>query len=399
MIKNIGFFIKNKPAMAVGFLFAASSLLFGTWVAAIPGIKQRLNFTDGSLGLSLLLSPLGAITGMLLSTRVFSKVAVGRWMLNGYRTLCLLMILQINAANRPMFWVCLYLYGLFSFLNGVSSNATVNIMEKQSNKLLMSTCHGMYSLGGVVSAGLATLLIFFHIISGWQIVIVAMIIFSIITVNQKLLLVHQDIIHSRSGIKLPSPTILGISFICMVTFMAEGCVADWSAIYLKESLDAPKEIVSLGYAGFSIAMTLGRLNGDSLITSIGSKKIVIAGCLLSALGFAIVVIAPFVSTAIIGYILIGCGSSCIVPVLFSASANIPGVSTVEGFAMVTTGGLIGFLTGPSLIGLISEKSNLSKGLSLLIVMTLLAAIVAWRNKFLINKKTATTVMQYDEQIY
>ena len=399
MIKNIGSFIKNKPALAVGFLFATSSLLFGTWVAAIPGIKQRLGFTDGSLGLSLLLSPLGAITGMLLSTRVFSKIPVGRWMLNGYRVLCLLMILQINSVNRPMFWLCLYFYGLFSFLNGVSANATVNIMEKKTNRLLMSTCHGMYSLGGAVSAGLAGLMFSFHLISGWQIVIVAVIIFTIITANQKLLLTNEDIIHSRSGIKLPSPTILGISFICMVTFMAEGCVADWSAIYFKESLNAPKEIVSLGYAGFSIAMTLGRLNGDSLIAKIGSKKIVIAGCLLSALGFTIVVSVPFISAAIAGYILIGCGSSCIVPVLFSASANIPGVSTVEGFAMVTTGGLIGFLTGPSLIGFISEKSNLSKGLSLLIVMALLAAVVAWRNKFLVNKKTATTELEYDEQLY
>jgi MFS family permease len=399
MIKNLSSFIKNKPALAVGFLFATSSLLFGTWVASIPGIKQRLGFTDGSLGLSLLLSPMGAITGMLLSTRVFSKVPVGKWMLNGYRVLCLLMILLINSVNRPMFWICLYLFGLFSFLNGVSSNATVNILEKKNNRLLMSTCHGMYSLGGAVSAGLAALMFSFHVVSGWQIVLVAAVIFTVITSNQKLLLANQDIIHSRSGIKLPSPTILGISFICMITFMAEGCVADWSAIYLKESLHAPRAMVSLGYAGFSIAMTLGRLNGDGLIAKIGSKKIVIAGCLLSALGFTVVVLAPGVPVAIVGYILIGAGSSCIVPVLFSASANIPGVSTVEGFAMVTTGGLIGFLTGPSLIGFISEKANLSKGLSLLILLTLVAAVVAWRNKFLVNKKAVTVSLEYDEQLY
>jgi len=399
MIKNISSFIKNKPALAVGFLFATSSLLFGTWVAAIPGIKQRLGFTDGSLGLSLLLSPLGAISGMLLSTRVFSKVAVGWWMLNGYRLLCLLMVLQINAVNRPMLWICLYLYGLCSFLNGVSANATVNLLEKKTNRLLMSTCHGMYSLGGAVSAGLAAMLFSFHLVSGWQIVIVAAIILIIITASQKLLLANNEIIHNRSGIKLPSPTILGISFICMVTFMAEGCVADWSAIYFKEILHAPKEMLSLGYAGFSIAMTFGRLNGDGLIAKIGSKTIVICGCLLSAFGFALVVSFPVVSVSILGYVLIGCGSSCIVPVLFSASANIPGVSTIEGFAMVTTGGLIGFLTGPSLIGFISEKSNLSKGLSLLIVMTLIAAVVAWRNKFLVNKKTAPASMEYDEQIY
>ncbi len=320
-------------------------------------------------------------------------------MFNGYRVLCLIMVLQINSVNRPMFWTCLYFFGLCSFLNGVSANATVNLMEKKTNRLLMSTCHGMYSLGGAVSAGLAAMLFSFHLVSGWQIVMVASIILTVITANRKLLLANQDIIHSRSGIKLPSPTILGISFICMVTFMAEGCVADWSAIYFKETLHAPKELVSLGYAGFSIAMTIGRLNGDGLIAKIGSKTIVICGCLLSALGFTLVVLVPVVPVAIVGYIFIGCGSSCIVPVLFSASANIPGVSTLEGYAMVTTGGLIGFLTGPSLIGFISEKSNLPKGLSLLILLTILAATVAWRNKFLANKKTADNSLEYDEQIY
>ncbi|MEO5893987.1 MAG: MFS transporter [Ferruginibacter sp.] len=399
MLKNISAFIKIKPALAVSFLFCTSSLLFGTWVASIPGIKHRLDFTDGSLGLSLLLSPLGAITGMLLSTRVFSKVAVGKWMVFGYTLLCFIMMMQINSVNRAMFWICLYCFGVISFLNGVSSNATVNLLEKKYGRLLMSTCHGMYSLGGAVSAGLAAVLFSIHVPSGWQIVIVASIIISVITLIRKYLLANRDIIHSRSGIKLPSATILGISFICMVTFMAEGCVADWSAIYLKEILHSPKELVSLGYAGFSIAMTIGRLNGDSLIARIGSKKIVIAGSILAATGFLIVVFAPAVMFAIAGYILVGFGCSCIVPVLFSASANIPGVSTVEGFAMVTTGGLIGFLTGPSLIGFISEKANLSKGLSLLILLALVAAVVAWRNKFLINRKAPVEEMPFDEQVY
>src|SRR6476646_1214194 len=137
MIKNFTSFIKNRPAFAVGFMFSTSSLLFGIWVASIPGIKSRLGFTDGSLGLSLLLSPLGAITGMLLSTRVFSKIPVGRWMFTGYIILCCIMMLQINSTNRIMFWICLYCLGTISFLNGVSANATVNLMEKRYDRLLM----------------------------------------------------------------------------------------------------------------------------------------------------------------------------------------------------------------------------------------------------------------------
>jgi len=298
-----------------------------------------------------------------------------------------------------MFWICLYLYGFFSFLNGVSSNSTVNMMEKKYNRLLMSTCHGMYSLGGAVSAGIAVLLFSLHVPAGWQIVMVAAVITFVILSNRHHLLANTQVIHSRSGIKLPSLSILGISFICMVTFMAEGCVADWSAIYMKEVMLAPKVLLSLGYAGFSVAMTIGRLNGDTLIASIGDRKIVVGGCLVSALGFVLIVFPPWILLSIAGYVLVGLGCSCIVSVLFSASANIPGVSAVEGFAMVTTGGIIGFLAGPSLIGFISEKSNLSKGLSLLIFMCLLAAFMAWRNQFLGRRKVLIPAGEFDEQLH
>jgi len=399
MIKNISSFIKLKPALAIGFLFSSSSLLFGTWVAAIPGIKYRLGFTDASLGLSLLLSPLGALTGVVLSTKLFSKLPVGKWMILGYVTLCIIMILQINSINRLMFWVCLYCFGLNGFLNGVSVNTTVGFLEKKYNRRMMSTCHGMYSLGGGVSAALASIFFALHLSSSLQVVFVAACICTVVFLNRHHLLSHNRIIHTGSGLKLPSLAILSISFICMVIFMAEGCVADWSAIYLKESLHGAKEIIGLGYAGFSAAMTIGRLNGDSIITKFGSKRVVITGALLAATGFLVVVIAPVVSIAIAGYILIGFGCCCIVPVLFSASGAIPGVSAVEGFAMLTTGGLIGFLTGPSVIGFISEKANLSTGLSLLILLMLIVAVVAWRNQFLESKKSLETKLQYDEQIY
>ncbi len=336
---------------------------------------------------------------MLLSSRIFSKISVGKWMYGGYSAYCLMMILLINSLNRPMFWSCLYCFGLLGFLNGVSSNATVNLMEKKTHRLLMATCHGMYSMGGALSAGIAALLFLVHIPSGWQIVIVAVIILAVININRPHLLVNTDIIHSGSSFKLPSFSILGISFMCMVSFMAEGCVADWSAIYFKEILFAPKAMISLGYAGFSIAMTLGRLNGDTLISKVGSKRVVVAGGLLAASGFLVVVTSPAVIAAIIGYIMVGLGCCCTVPVLFRASANIPGVSTVEGYAMVTTGGLIGFLTGPSVIGFIAEKSNLSWGLSLLILMGILSAYTAWRNPFIKNKETVHESLPYDEQIF
>src|SRR4030095_3962651 len=204
MIKNISSFIKLKTALAIGFLFASSSLLFGTWVAAIPGIKYRLGFTDASLGLSLLLSPLGALTGVALSTKLFGRIPVGKWMVLGYVSLGIIMILQINSVNRIMFWICLYLFGMNSFLNGVSVNTTVGFLEKKFNRRMMSTCHGLYSLGGGVSAGLASIFFALNLSPRLQVVLVAVCIAAVVYFNRKHLLAHNRIIHSGSGLRFPS---------------------------------------------------------------------------------------------------------------------------------------------------------------------------------------------------
>lgn len=399
MWKNLTSFVRLGPVFAVSVLLACTSLLFGIWVSAIPEIKVRLGLSDGTLGLSLLLSPLGALTAVALSGRLFSRIAVGTWMVTGYLSLALIMITLVNAPNLYVFWVSLYLFGINGFFNGVSVNTTINAFEKKYNRKLMSTSHALYSIGGGISTGLVPLFVAGGLGSHWQILIMALFVASIVFINRKHLLSHTEIIHSRSGLKFPSLSVLSISFICLVIFMSEGCVADWSAIYFREVIGAPKELLSLGYTGFAVAMTIGRLNGDGLVTRIGSKTVVIGGASLAAAGFLLVVLSTAAVPGIIGYVLVGFGCSCIVPVLFSASGNIPGVKPVDGFAMVTTGGLIGFLAGPSLIGFISEKTNLSSGLILLVFMTALAAVIASRSKLLENKKMTGTNLEYDEPLY
>lgn len=399
MWNNFIQFFRLKPVFAVSILLACTSLLFGIWVAAIPEIKIRLGFTDGSLGLSLLLSPLGALTAVALSGRLFSRIPVGTWMVTGYLSLALIMILLVNAPNRYVFWISLYLFGINGFFNGVSVNTTINAFEKKYNRKLMSTSHALYSIGGGISTGLVPLFVAGGIRSSWQIVIMAIFVASILFINRHYLLSHTEIIHSRSGLKFPSLSVLSISFICLVIFMSEGCVADWSAIYFREVIGAPKELLSLGYTGFAVAMTIGRLNGDGLVTRAGSKRVVVGGAALASVGFLLVVFSNAAVPGILGYILVGFGCSCIVPVLFSASGNIPGVKPVDGFAMVTTGGLIGFLAGPSLIGFVSEKVNLPTGLGLLVFLTAIAAFIASRSKLLYNKNMTGTNIEYDEQLY
>jgi MFS family permease len=240
----------------------------------------------------------------------------------------------------------------------------------------------MYSLGGGVSAGLAAIFYSIHLPAYYQILMVTVVIFFVLFLLRRHLFSYTEFIHSGSALAAPPVTIIGLAFICFVTFMGEGCVADWSAIYLKESLHSSTTFASLGYAGFSIMMAAGRFNGDSLVPKTGAKKIVIIGSLIAAAGFILVVFFSLPAVAITGFALIGLGYSCIVPLLFSAAANVPGISPAMGIASIASGGLVGFLFGPAIIGMVAEKINLASGLSFVLALSLLSAFVAVRNKFL-----------------
>lgn len=399
MLNNTRNYFSHKSSRNIGFLFALSSLLLGIWVAAIPQIKTRLELSDATLGLSLLLAPVGALTGVVVSPAVFKKIPVGQWLLTGNLLYCLIFVAQVAALNPIMLWIALFFNGLIGFLNGVSTNAVVDLLEKKENRHLMSTSHGMYSSGGFVSAGLAAIFYSLHLSPLWQIITVAAILVLILFLLKDHLQSYTNYIESDSSFRLPSGSVVGLAFICFVTFMGEGCVADWSAIYLKESLGSSKAAAGLGFAGFSIAMALGRLNGDSWIPKVGSKRMAITGSLVAASGFLLAIGFTSIPLAITGFTLIGIGFSCVVPILFSAATKVPGVSPVTGISAVASGGLIGFLAGPSMIGLVAEQYSVAAGLSIIFFLAIAAAIVAWKNDFLMNRHSRPPEVNYQDQHY
>ena len=225
MFRNIFAFIKHKPGFTMGFLLGVSSLLLGIWVAALPAIKQRLGLTDGTLGLSLLLSPAGSLTGVLVASKLFSRIKVGKWLLLGPLLQCFLFIGMVTVQYRLVFWIVLFATGMVGFFNGVSINAVIDLIEKKYQRRIMSSCHGMYSLGGGVSIGLAAIFYSLHVSATWQIIMVAAAIICILISIRRHLLIHRIYIHSGSSLAAPPASIIGLAFICFVTFMGEGSQA------------------------------------------------------------------------------------------------------------------------------------------------------------------------------
>ncbi len=382
LLRNTLQFFQYRSVASVGILFTTSSLMLGVWAAALPFIKERLQLNDAELGLILLLAPAGSLTGVAFSTRIFGSIKVGRWMGAGNIAQSFLFCVEVIAPNIWIFGIALFFRGTLGFLNGVAVNTVIPRLEKEYNRRFLSTCHGIYSVGGAIGAAFAALFFSLKINNTTQVVLMSGLLTVMVLSQRKEHLKHDYFIHSGSGYKLPNKSILGLSFICLVMFMAEGSVVDWSSIYLQRDLMAPLSLISIGYGGFSVAMTLGRLNGDTYIPRFGDKRIIIGGTLTAALGFLLVGLSPFTWLAITGFILVGIGCCWIVPVLFGAAGRIPDVSAVQGFSMITSGGLIGFVAGPSVIGFISEQWNLSVGFLFVVIMLLLASFAGWRNRFL-----------------
>src|SRR5262249_26563347 len=162
----------------------------------------------------------------------------------------------------------------------------------------------------------------------------------------------------------PSGTLLALGLLAMLGLMAEGAMADWSAVYLHDTLGASPPVAAIGFAAFSLAMAAGRLSGDALVGRLGAHRVLRGSSATAAVGLGIALLVGRPAVGIVGCALVGLGIANIIPILFSAAARVPGVPPGRALAAVATTGYLGFLAGPPLIGIVAEAAGLATGLGL-----------------------------------
>jgi predicted MFS family arabinose efflux permease len=182
---------------------------------------------------------------------------------------------------------------------------------------------------------------------------------------------------------LPSATAVSIGLLCLVLFLAEGAMLDWSALLLTSARGLALSDAGLGYAAFSVAMAAGRLLGDRITAALGPSRIVRYGSLIAAAGFVLASALPWAATSLVGFVLVGVGASNVVPVLFSAAGRLPGIAPSIAIATVTAFGYSGMLAGPGLIGVVARAVSLPValgGLAILLVAVSASAPIVRRDR-------------------
>jgi MFS family permease len=249
----------------------------------------------------------------------------------------------------------------------------------------------MWSLGAMISALVSGISIAFLkvIIPSWAdahagyVIILFLIIISAAWGIQKDLFLIQEARNEQS-----SPHSFGMSTfrpnkelwilisIILCTYLTEGTMVDWSAVYMKEVVHAPETIAAWGFAMYSGCMAGGRFFGDDLIARYGGMTILAFGGKLVLAGIGLIVLSVSPWMAMPGFMLTGLGISLASPILYAAAARVPGMPPGAGLATINNFGMAAFLGGPVLIGFVAQSINLRIAFLLVVVAALIWVIQA-----------------------
>jgi hypothetical protein len=364
---------------AITAVFFADGALFGTWVSRIPALSDHVHADPGILGLCLLAPAAAAVVSMPLVGRVLpgrSSAVFCRMSVAG-----LMVAIQLPALARtvPALAASLLVVGAVNSTLDLVMNAHGVSIERGMNQPILSSLHAAFSFGGFAGAGLGALA------AALGVAPLAHFAFAAALLGVPVLLTTGWLPRDDHDADAQAPklrwtriparlALLGVA--CFFSLLAEGGASDWSAKLVRDDLAGTAALGAVAYAVFSVAMGTGRLLADRLWVRWGAAGLLRRSGALAALGFAAGLGAGTVPTAVAGFAALGLGLAGIVPTLFRAGADHPGVSTGPALAAVSSLGYLGFLAGPPIIGGIAQLTSLRLACGVVVLAGLVVLLLA-----------------------
>jgi len=312
---------------------------------------------------------------------------------------CLTLPLPALAPSVVTLGLALVGFGASMGVLDVAMNAHAVAVQEQLGRPVMSSFHGVYSIGGLTGAlaggragawGLSPLLHFT--------IVAAVLGCAALAASSWLLPPAPDAARQTrktrqtaagGWARLPRDfrlTLLLLGLVGLCSMVAEGAAGDWSAIYLHDNLGTSVGFASWGYAAYSIAMAAGRLLGDRFVGRWGGLRVVTWSATLAGGGFALALVARNPAAAICGLAVLGIGLSAVIPVVFSMAGKPGGDTAGAAIAVVAAISGTGLLAGPPMIGFLAEAVGLPVALAAVSVLAFAAAGLAR----VVNARTART---------
>jgi fucose permease len=362
-------------------LFFANGLMIGSWGAQIPQLLPRFGIDKATVGLLLLTFAVGAVTALLLSGRLIARVGSRRVSVAAALGVVPMLPLTALAPDMPLIVLALIPFGATLLTMDVAMNANAVEIETAMGRAVMSSLHGFWSLGtaaGLKAGGI--------LIEDQGFVTAAV---AATAVFLPLVLAAMPFLDGgarpAAAADAPREALLPrdlalwvLGAMALFSMVPEGAVIDWAAIYLARDMGAADSVATSGAAWFMVAMAIVRFAGDAIRNRVGAVRTLRLSALVGAAGMAMAAFAPGVPLAVAGFFLAGIGVANMIPVIFSAAGNHPGVSPAAGIAAVSLLGYCGILVAPATIGWIAQVFGFVATFGGLAVLLAVVAALAGR---------------------
>lgn len=380
MLSNLLDYFKYPQSRVIGLTYFSMSILFGSWVARIPDVQNKLALSDSGIGWAILSMSAGGFIITPFAGALFTKMDLPKAIFLGLAGMAIFILLPILATSLSLLCVALFFFGLSQGFLNIAMNTAASALEASSGKALMSTCHGMFSVGAMLGAGLGSLALGQQIPGLWHFLGASGFVLLLTLFNSNTIKSLPNAKVETQQFSWPPKVLWTLTFICFCSMLGEGVVASWSGIFLEKTLNANEYLLGIGFAGFSATMAIGRFSGDAIIPKYGIKRMLWLSLLIGAIGLIFSSAATLPWMAILGFSVTGLGMSLVVPIVFSAAAKLPGVAPSHGIATVAGIGILGFLGGPPVIGFIADYTSMRTGILLTALITVFAFGMAFLRK-------------------
>ena len=367
--------------MTIRLNFLIHALATGSLFTRIPDIQAGLGIDAGVLGLCLLGQPVGAIAVFLLSSRIIEAVGTRLVMLVALPAVAVLTAQMAVAPSPLLLFLVFAVYGMAFALSNVALNVEADRVEADTGKRLMNACHGIWSIGQLVTVTAGAAIRGAQIPAVWHLGAVVPVIIAAVLLIVLPMYEAPARAHNRTGphrvLSLPTVATLLLVGYAIGAAILEGAVRNWSVIFMRDSfLLTPEWVHGLSLTFFVGATVVGRLVADGLTTRYGPVPFARTLGAVSLAGVVAVALSPNVLVALIGFAVIGIGVCVSFPLSMSAAARLGDRPASENVAALTMTTQITLLGVPALLGWVADAFGIRASYVVVIPVVLLAVYLA-----------------------
>ncbi|WP_424216600.1 MFS transporter (plasmid) [Streptomyces sp. BI20] len=384
----------RRAQVAIAALFCALGFQYATWAARLPTLKTRLDLSETEVGLLLMICGIGAAASFPLVTWLMRRLGSRTLALGSALALALLLPALAAAPAYPVALVVICLDGVLVGCLNVAMNAQGAAAEVVFGRTAMARFHATFSAGSLLAALLAGGL---HLLTDdltTHFALAAVLVLALVGLTRGGLLPEpviaagtakpaaDEAAEAGAGTGKPAgrrwtlPTLATLWMGAAMVFgtVTEGAMNDWSALYLKDVVQAGPAVAPLGIAAVAGMMVLARVFADGWRERWGDGRVVRVGSALAAVGLAAALLAGGVVPTLIGFACVGLGVAAVTPCVYAAAAR----SGSDALSLVAATGTAGLLAGPAVIGFIADGAGLVWGMATVAVSSLLVTACATR---------------------